>query len=135
MESWNHILQWLKEGLLRTALELQNTAGQGQMPCLFYTATGFYCPGCGGTRAFRALLEGHLVQSFLLHPLVPFLAFSIPYLLLRYLYFRKNKKTFPRKIWENVLLMGICLLAGNFLLKNALLLMFKTDLLSLLYRD
>ena len=27
-------------------------------PCLFYRVSGLYCPGCGGTRAIRALLEG-----------------------------------------------------------------------------
>ncbi|MGI6054510.1 MAG: DUF2752 domain-containing protein [Clostridium sp.] len=135
MENWDRILRWLKEGLLRTVLELQNTAGQGNMPCLFYTATGFYCPGCGGTRAFRAFLEGHLVQSFLLHPLVLFMVVSMPYLVIQSIYCWKKKKTFSRKIWENVLLIGICLLVGNFLLKNALLLIFKIDLLAFLYRD
>lgn len=30
-----------------------------QMPCLFQMMTGLYCPGCGGTRAVRALLSGH----------------------------------------------------------------------------
>ncbi|MEI7765932.1 MAG: DUF2752 domain-containing protein [Phycisphaerae bacterium] len=28
-------------------------------PCMFYTATGWYCPGCGGTRWLHALLTGH----------------------------------------------------------------------------
>ena len=24
-------------------------------PCLFHLATGYYCPGCGGTRAIASL--------------------------------------------------------------------------------
>ena len=45
-----------------------------QMPCLFQMMTGLYCPGCGGTRAVRALLSGHPVLSFLYHPVVPYMA-------------------------------------------------------------
>ena len=39
-------------------------------PCMFYTATGYYCPGCGGTRAFLYMLSGELWKSFIYHPLV-----------------------------------------------------------------
>ena len=27
-------------------------------PCVFHTLTGYYCPGCGGTRSLKALLSG-----------------------------------------------------------------------------
>ncbi len=40
--------------------------------CMFHAVTGFYCPGCGGTRAVLALLHGDLVQSFRYHPVVPY---------------------------------------------------------------
>ena len=30
--------------------------------------------GCGGTRATFALLHGHLIRSFVLHPFVPYTA-------------------------------------------------------------
>lgn len=43
-------------------------------PCLFHLLTGLYCPGCGGTRALRALLAGNLALSFMYHPLVPYIA-------------------------------------------------------------
>jgi len=39
-------------------------------PCVMYTQTGLYCPGCGGTRAVNALLQGHLWTSLLYHPFV-----------------------------------------------------------------
>lgn len=39
-------------------------------PCLIHTTFGFYCPGCGGTRAVYHLLHGEIIQSFLMHPLV-----------------------------------------------------------------
>lgn len=37
-------------------------------PCIFHGLTGLYCPGCGGTRACRLLLSGHIFQSFVHHP-------------------------------------------------------------------
>ncbi|WP_242939713.1 DUF2752 domain-containing protein [[Clostridium] polysaccharolyticum] len=47
-----------------------------QFPCLFYRLTGYYCPGCGGTRAVKAFLSGDFIKSFLYHPLVSYLAFG-----------------------------------------------------------
>ena len=43
--------------------------------CLFYLVTGFPCPGCGGTRAFVAMLQGNFLTSFLHHPVVPYCFF------------------------------------------------------------
>lgn len=31
--------------------------------CVFYTATGLHCPGCGATRATHDLLHGHLLSA------------------------------------------------------------------------
>ena len=43
-------------------------------PCLFHLLTGLYCPGCGGTRAVRAMMAGNLGMSFQYHPLVLYTA-------------------------------------------------------------
>lgn len=32
--------------------------------CPIHAATGFYCPGCGGTRAVKAVLRGDLPLAF-----------------------------------------------------------------------
>ena len=40
-------------------------------PCLLNALTGFYCPGCGGTRAIVTLAKGDIVQSVVYHPCVP----------------------------------------------------------------
>lgn len=37
--------------------------------CYFRTHLGLYCPGCGGTRAFFALLGGHFLQSLKYNPI------------------------------------------------------------------
>lgn len=42
--------------------------------CPFFRATGYYCPGCCGTRAVLYLLEGQIVKSFIYHPLVIYIA-------------------------------------------------------------
>lgn len=38
------------------------------MPCVFHDLTHLYCPGCGGTRAVKALLKGHLLKSIYYNP-------------------------------------------------------------------
>lgn len=38
--------------------------------CIVYRLFGIYCPGCGGTRALSALLQGHFLVSAWYHPLV-----------------------------------------------------------------
>ncbi|WP_409012944.1 DUF2752 domain-containing protein [Emticicia sp. C21] len=47
------------------------------MQCLFNKTTGLYCLGCGGQRAFHALLHGHIATAaqnnllvFLVLPLI-----------------------------------------------------------------
>ena len=39
-------------------------------PCPFLALTGFYCPGCGSTRAMHQLLHGRIGAAFDLNPLV-----------------------------------------------------------------
>ena len=39
-------------------------------PCIFKLVTGFDCPGCGGSHALWAALNGHFIKSFLYHPAV-----------------------------------------------------------------
>lgn len=41
-------------------------------PCVLYSTTGFYCFGCGGTRAVFAFLRGDILASLYYHPLVPY---------------------------------------------------------------
>lgn len=73
-----YIIGWCVIGLLLgifTAHRLFFTLFEKyQIPCLFHTLTGYYCPGCGGTRAVKALFSLHFVDSFRYHPLVPYTA-------------------------------------------------------------
>ena len=46
-------------------------------PCFFHAFTGYYCPGCGCTRAVKCLFSGDIVHSFLNNPTI--LYFAIMY--------------------------------------------------------
>ena len=91
-------------------------------PCLFHLISGYYCPGCGGTRAVRALLHGQFLHSFLYHPFVPYAAAVYVYFMITQTAERVSHGNFRigmhyhnRLVWIAVLL-----IIGNFILKNTL---------------
>ena len=43
------------------------------LPCLFYLATGFYCPGCGSGRACYSILHLRFADAFCYNPLMTIL--------------------------------------------------------------
>lgn len=47
-----------------------NAADSVLPPCPFLALTGWFCPGCGSTRALHALLHGDLVQALAMNPLL-----------------------------------------------------------------
>lgn len=56
-------------------------------PCLFRSCTGFYCPGCGTTRALHALVHGNFGEAFGLNPLIVLLLPFLGYYLISYAFF------------------------------------------------
>lgn len=58
------------------------------IPCIFRHVTGFYCPGCGMTRASLAILEGDIYQSFRFNMLIFIL---LPLFILFYVLEKKGK--------------------------------------------
>lgn len=63
--------------MMRLIWQINWTQDGRGFPCLFHFFTGFYCPGCGGTRAVRLLLQGNLVKSFVYHPFVLYMAAAV----------------------------------------------------------
>lgn len=64
---WALMAAFLAAGALLAAFFFWHHApGQSRWlpPCMFYSATGLLCPGCGITRALHALAHGHLVLAF-----------------------------------------------------------------------
>lgn len=47
-------------------------------PCVFRKATGIYCPGCGSTRALRALFAGDFLAAFRYNPFSIAVLFALP---------------------------------------------------------
>ena len=60
---WQRIALGLFPLLLITLLLLYERAGGLSLRCPFYALTGLYCPGCGSSRAIRALFHGQLRQA------------------------------------------------------------------------
>lgn len=51
-----------------------NAPGNVFLPCLFRQFTGWYCPGCGTTRALHALVHGDPAEALAMNPLLAVLA-------------------------------------------------------------
>jgi len=45
--------------------------------CVLYSATGLYCPACGGTRAAYDLMHADLAGAFARNPAVPLLLVAV----------------------------------------------------------
>ncbi len=59
-----------------------NTAHSGFPGCIFLSVTGFFCPGCGVTRALHAVVHGDLARAFAMNPLAMVIIPLIPLMLL-----------------------------------------------------
>lgn len=51
------------------SLRYQGTILHSGIGCPLFHFTGFYCAGCGGTRAFFAFLKGDLAASWRMNPI------------------------------------------------------------------
>lgn len=97
--------------------------GLFRMPCLFHALTGFYCPGCGGTRAIKYLCQGHLLLSLRYNPVVIYgLVVAAAEAALCFLARKKGKEQLLPGHDKVFLYGAIVVVAGNFIIKNVLLL-------------
>lgn len=95
------------------------------VPCILYFLFGIYCPGCGGTRAVKALLKGAILRSVWYHPLVLYCMILVGGFMLTHTLERLHVKSIKGWKFHSWYLYGaLTILIFNFLLKNFLLLCF-----------
>lgn len=89
--------------------------------CIFYLKLGFYCPACGMTRAFIALLEGNILKSLYYNPTVIYiLGFISIYMVTNTICKIFNKEAIL-KYSNFYLYLGIFIMTINFIIRNILL--------------
>jgi len=83
--------------------------GNSFAPCITYRL-GFYCPGCGNTRALIALLHGNIINSVRFNPLI---LFFVMFLIAYYIecvadFIGKDLKIIPRNkiFWAIISTLG-----------------------------
>lgn len=76
------LLVILTAGMLWFPQQLSEWVGQLSPGCTFRKLTGLACPGCGGTRALRALISGEPWVAICHNP---FIIVSLPILLTEYI--------------------------------------------------
>lgn len=110
--------------IVRTVINLWNWMSRQGFPCLFRRLTGLYCPGCGGTRALRYLLQGQVMKSLYYNPLVVYMAAvgaaeGILWIVSR----RRGEGKPSRRPYEMEIYVGIGVAAVNWVVKNGVVLM------------
>lgn len=103
-----------------------------QLPCLFHAVTGYYCPGCGGTRAVKALFSLHIIDSIRYHPLVPYTAAVGGWFMVSQTVERvtKGKIRIGMHFRDRYLWIAAALLVFHFLVVNLLLAVWHIDILA-----
>ena len=82
-------------------LFLIDPARQSLFPqCLFHQLTGWWCIGCGGTRAMHQVLHGHVATAFFLNPLFVLAMPVAAYWLLRLAIFQMTGRELPFVRWH-----------------------------------
>ena len=97
-----------------------------QYDCWIRKQGGFYCPGCGGTRAFFAFLEGSFVKSFLYHPVVPYMGvIYIVFMLRGALHFSSKGRFAFMRFRIGYIYVAVAITIIQFVIKNVYLLNFR----------
>lgn len=100
-------------------------------PCMFHLLTGYYCPGCGGTRAVRFLLQGRILSSFWYHPIVLYVVVIGGWFMLSQTIERMSRGRIRIGMHFREIYMWVALgiIIVNFVIKNLALIICNIDLL------
>ena len=94
--------------------------------CPFHHFTGYYCPGCGGTRAVLNLLHGKILTSVMYHPFPLFALALMLNFFVRYIFaylVPDNSKIHLKPARYRVIyaVITVVIFVGHFALRNILL--------------
>lgn len=105
---------------------LRSLIDSNASPCAFLTISGYYCPGCGGTRSVLALFMGRPIVSLILHPFPIYLIiFAVANIIKGIICLVKKRHFFIQDTWFWGMLWLILI---NFIVKDVVL-FFGFDIL------
>jgi hypothetical protein len=89
-------------------------------PCIFLEKYGILCPGCGNTRAVRAVLEGNFIEAFRYNITIPLVIalFLFYYIVFVLKYIGLTVKQFVKR--EIVVTLLIIVLIIYYFLRNSI---------------
>lgn len=95
---------------------------QISVPCRVYESTGYYCPGCGGTRAIKALFRGDIISSVKYHPLILYIVvvFSL-FMILNTISLIVKKDFSGMRVKSSLIILMPVIIFVQFAIKNLLL--------------
>jgi hypothetical protein len=89
--------------------------------CRFLALTGYYCPGCGGTRAVDALLRGQIMTSLHYHPVVLYAFLGVVIFAISHTLNIVSRKKIPALLFrETFFYVMIGIIAFQWIIKNAI---------------
>ena len=87
--------------------------------CIFLTKFNFYCPGCGGTRAFIEMINFNFIQSLIYNPAVVYYTFIISlYMIISVIDIILKKDIVVKINMEKLFYIGIIILIITCIIKN-----------------
>lgn len=91
-------------------------------PCKIHELTGFYCPGCGGTRSVIALFHGRFLVSAVDYPLTIYAVVMYLWFMISQTIQRVSRGKYRIGLrWRSGYLWGaLAILLAHFVLKNVL---------------
>ena len=97
--------------------------------CFITETFHIYCPGCGGTRAFKALIHFNLLESVFYNPIIIYIVADVFFSLITHIIENKKEDICFAKQRMVSSLAVIGLIIVNFIIKNVFLVVFHIDLL------
>ena len=104
------------------------TVGREGFECVFYSTTGFICPGCGGSRAVLSLLKFDLIAAVKYNIAVPFGIFVYLYYNIRGITaaVKRDEEYFIKQKYILCIVLAVVIIL-NCIVKNILLAGFNID--------